>query len=353
MIRGAWLAACVALGCGAQDGSGEGPAAVDVAAGDGHACLLRSDGTVRCWGANDFGQLGDGTRTARPEPVEVVGAPPDVAQIDAQGNDTCALTAAGEVWCWGQNHRGQLGDGTLEVRDRPTRVEGLPPAAGLSVGGAHVCALAAAGEVWCWGWNAPGQLGDGSTEDRTRPVRASSAPPGVVTVEAGYDVSCALEGGGRLSCWGYEPDRPPGSVEGVRAVANGADHTCAAVESEVRCWGHEPGGLAVPIDGDRSYLVPGARRVAAAVDHVCAVTDAGEVWCWGKNDHGQLGDGSYRWSTEPVRAELGEPASSVAVGARHSCALTRTGGVRCWGANDLGQLGDGTGFESLVPVAPD
>lgn len=333
--------------------SGEaGPRAVGVAAGNAHSCVLDDTGRVRCWGANHFGQLGDGTTHGRLSPVEVVGLPADVVAIDAQGDTTCALDAGGAVWCWGHNHHGQLGDGTTEPRNRPALVQGLPPIEAISAGAAHVCAVDDEAGVWCWGWNGTGQLGDGTTDDRHAPTRARFAN-GAVAIEAGHLVSCAIDATRRVACWGHAPDAPDEPVAGVVDVANGADHTCAAlVGGGVRCWGAEPGGTATPAP-DEPYPLPDVRGVVAAVDHVCATDGAGGAFCWGKNDGGQLGDGTHAMHRMPSRVASTESIVAVAVGDAHSCAVDEDGGAWCWGRNDLGQLGDGTGIDSLIPVQPE
>jgi Regulator of chromosome condensation (RCC1) repeat len=181
--------------------------ALDVSAGGAHSCLLRSDGTVWCWGANDAGQLGDGTRDGeaceggvpcRPAPTQVVGLD-DVVEVQAGGRHTCARRADGGVWCWGANDTGQLGKGAEgEGSASPTRVGSLPAASALSAGDSHTCAVADRG-VYCWGANASGELGDSST-------RASPRPRGPLLgyerVSAGRGFTCARLVGGSTWCWG-------------------------------------------------------------------------------------------------------------------------------------------------------
>jgi len=144
---------------------------VSLSSGSFHTCAVKADGSAWCWGYNLKGRLGDGTLTSRSAPTAVSGLSSGVTQISAGGHQTCALKSDGSVWCWGSNQYGQIGDGTTTDRLVPTPVFGLPfPAAGVFCGGAHVCALLDRGALWCWGNNDSGRLGDATTQSRTLPV---------------------------------------------------------------------------------------------------------------------------------------------------------------------------------------
>jgi alpha-tubulin suppressor-like RCC1 family protein len=143
-----------------------------VSTGFSHTCILSDAGGALCWGANDSGQLGDGTTSSRTSPAEVSGLTSGVAAVAAGGRHTCALMVAGGVQCWGENRAGQLGDGTTTNRAAPVDVLGLNGVVAIAAGFEHTCALTATGEVSCWGSNVSGQLGDGSTTSRTSPVAA-------------------------------------------------------------------------------------------------------------------------------------------------------------------------------------
>ena len=173
-----------------------------IAPGAEHTCALTSSGGVKCWGRNNYGQLGDGTTTNRLTPVDVSGLEDDVQSIEAGVAHTCALTSSGGVKCWGRNDYGQLGDGTTTDRLTPVEVNGLAVAVqSIEAGAEYTCALTASGVTMCWGRNDYGQLGDGTTTDRLTPVEVSDLAVAVQAIAAGPEHSCALTSGD-IRCWG-------------------------------------------------------------------------------------------------------------------------------------------------------
>jgi len=231
-----------------------------IAAGEAFSCALTSAGGVRCWGGSEYGELGDGTTTRRLTPVAVSGLASGVAAIAVGYLHTCALTSAGGVKCWGENDYGQLGDGTTTDRHAPVDVSGLAGGVtAISAGGGHSCALTSAGGVKCWGSNYLGELGDGTTTRRLTPVGVSGLAGGVAGIAAGEAHSCALTSAGAVKCWGYNgygqlgdgtttdrhaPVAVSGLAAGVRAItAGGYGHTCALTSAgEVKCWGRNSSG---------------------------------------------------------------------------------------------------------------
>jgi len=174
-----------------------------ITAGGYHTCALTSGGGVKCWGFNFYGQLGDGTTIERHTPVDVSGLASGVSAITAGGYHTCARTSGGGIKCWGWNEYGQLGDGTTTTRLTKVNVSGL--ASGVSAITArwgHTCALTAEGGVKCWGWNNQGQLGDGTTDNRHTPVNVSGLSSGVSDIAAGKIHTCARTAEGGVKCWG-------------------------------------------------------------------------------------------------------------------------------------------------------
>ena len=357
------------------DVSGLTSGVMAIAAGNTHTCALTSGGGVKCWGDNFNGQLGDGTTTWRWTPVDVSGLTSGVTAIAASSQYTCALTSGGGVKCWGYNEYGQLGDGTQTDRLTPVDVSGLTSGvAAIAAGSTHGCALTSGGGVQCWGLNSSGQLGDGTTTARSTPVDVSGLASGVTTIAAGGGHTCALTDGGEAKCWGdngggqlgdgtttqrLTPVDVSGLTSGVTAIAAGGGHTCALTSSGgAQCWGFNGYGqlgdasttsTSTPLDV--MGLSVGVAAIAAGGYHSCALTSGGGVQCWGLNSTGQLGDGTTTTRSTPVDVSgLTSGVMAIAVGLYHTCALTTGGGVKCWGLNSSGQLGDGTTTRRSTPV---
>jgi hypothetical protein len=257
-------------------GFGTGPRplpgpAVDVTVGADHACAILSDGRVFCWGSNERGQLGGGNLLERSMDPIAVGGLPAVSQISAGWHHTCALTPAGQAYCWGANGGGQLGDGSSEDRSRPVRVSARARFGRLAAGSSHTCGLERDGTAWCWGDNGRGQLGVGGEAPGPAPVEADLA---FVSLTAGGTHSCALTEGGEAWCWG-------GNTYGQ--LGNGT-----LVDA--------PAPLRVSAGPIRFA------EVAAGGAHTCGRSTQGPLYCWGNNLNGQLGDGTRDNRLQPVEA---------------------------------------------------
>jgi alpha-tubulin suppressor-like RCC1 family protein len=168
------------------------------------SCVLRQSGAVYCWGSNFNGQLGAGLPDSyKTAPVAVVGLTNGVRSISAGGNHACAVKENGHVVCWGRNSNGQLGDGTFNLSNTPVEVDGITNAESVAAGGGHTCIVTTGGAAKCWGLNTQGQLGDGSTDQSSEPVQVSGLSSGVAQLTAGAAHTCALLDDGTVKCWGW------------------------------------------------------------------------------------------------------------------------------------------------------
>ncbi|MEW6402320.1 MAG: RHS repeat-associated core domain-containing protein [Chloroflexota bacterium] len=286
---------------------------------------------------------------------------------------TCAVTTTGGLMCWGKNNSGQLGDGTTTPSVIPVNVSGLMSGvASVTAGASHTCALTTGGGVKCWGYNSSGQLGDNSVTQRTTPVNVSGLTSGAAAVVAGSYHTCALTTAGGVKCWGQNgngqlgnnsttsssiPVNVNGLTSGVIAIAAGNWHTCALLSTgAVKCWGRNDNGQLG--DGTLSQrttpaavsgLSSGVTAITTGWTHSCAVLSSGGAKCWGNNTNGQLGDGTTTSSNVPVNVTgFAAAITSIKAGSAHTCARTTTGAVKCWGYNTDGEVGDGTTTQRLT-----
>lgn len=366
------------LGLGWAASSTELPPLQDIAtiaAGGEHTCALTTDGGIKCWGDNATHQLGDGTAIHRSTPVDVMGLGSGAAAIAAGDYHTCALTTGGGVKCWGANESGQLGDGTMTGRRTPVDVVGLESGmAAIATGGYHTCALTTGGGVKCWGWNRYGQVWEGTEEESNTPVDVEGLTDGVMAIAAGRFHTCALTVDSGVKCWGANesgqlgdgttvdrstPVDVVGLGSGVVAITAGGWHTCALTTGGgVKCWGANGAGQLGngtwtyrPTPEDVIGLGSSETAIVAGWNHTCVLIRDGGVRCWGWNRSGQLGDGTMTDRNRPVDVvDLGSGVTAIAAGGEHTCALITDSGAKCWGWNRHGQLGDGTWTDRRTPV---
>jgi alpha-tubulin suppressor-like RCC1 family protein len=334
----------------AQVGDGRtcGRALAQIAAGHDATCGLDGAGAAWCWGANDRGQLGDGTDRHRATPTQVAGGP--WKAIAAGYLRVCALAADDTAWCWGYGGFG-FGDGTTADAAVPRLATGALKWQALTVGLTHQCALATDGRAWCWGYNRHGQLGNGTTIDANAPVPVNGGPWSAIS--AGAYHTCAVGAVG-LACWGLGADGQLGS--GARgdstipqlvtvtpaatwlSVHAGGAHTCATRDDGMWCWGR--GARGAIGDGEQDDRLAPVKvssaswtSVAAGAGHTCGVT-GGALWCWGDDAAGVVGDGGDPDGVVATPVQIGTRTDWDVVGtavADHACALTTDGAAWCWG----------------------
>lgn len=305
-----------------------------------YTCVRTVSGGVYCWGITQWCSIGSDPPPApsfwNPAVAEVyrMDLGGEAAQISVGRFGACAVMVDGLLRCWGKNQFGVVGDGT-ETCTGATPVT-VNVGDGIEVqqvasGHAHTCVVTKAGEVKCWGAGAAGQLGHGKVDQEIDASTTFAVPLNVDAhaVAGGFQHTCAIVGESRkVRCWGSNGS---GELGRDSAVEDGAPPSASTMD--------------VDLGPDVSMV-----QVACGVAFTCALSDAGQVFCWGRNDHGQLGYGAIgdvgggTPDLSPLAAgplQLDEPALQIAVGAFHVCALLRSGGLSCWGRSDVGQLGLG------------
>ena len=357
-----------------------GKTVTSISSGGNFSCAIAS-GAAFCWGEGGNGELGIGIRANSNVPMSVLSTSAlqgkTFTQVEAGQNHACAI-ASGAAYCWGYNQSGQIGDNTRNSSNTPVPVIATGVLAGkvvtvISAGQNHSCAIAS-GAAYCWGSNNEGALGDGSQSWSFVPVAINST---LVTMGSTYEVSvgmghsCALTAG-KANCWGsgtsgqlgnstYSNSNTPTPVitEGVldgksiTDIASGTQHTCVVASGAAYCWGSGDYGALGNSDG-QSYSNPVAvstagvlagktvTAIATGLRHTCAIA-SGDIYCWGNNDQGQLGNSSNITSYVPVLvtksgALSGKSITAIVAGNLHTCAIA-SGAVFCWGNNRQGQIG--------------
>ncbi|MEO8797693.1 MAG: hypothetical protein ABI551_07405 [Polyangiaceae bacterium] len=322
-----------------------------IACGDFHDCARMANGTVRCWGRNRDGELGDGGAVNGVKTPASVAGLSDVAQVAVGSDFSCARFTNGTVSCWGSGKI--LGDGNDVQKVKPSPVKGITGAVDLQAGGYVACVKTRAGAAKCWGLDA---------------VVKGGPTSGVAKISASGAHACVLTDDGTVKCWGegaWAPTARPTfadpPVSSARALSSGDSFACTlAPGGAVSCFGrNEQGELGANPDEDNHITpvavrdVAGIAQIASAESHTCAVGTDGSLTCWGSNTEGELGRGTT--TTQELAAKVSGLSNVVAVapGADHVCATTRDGATWCWGANKYGQIGDGTTDARLRPVKID
>lgn len=367
-----------------------------LALGYKHSCFILSDKTVSCWGSNQYGQLGHGKKTQAEVEDEILNSDkfpteeekeeliknlysskPTIVRdsnkiaitgaikISASENHTCALLEGGNVKCWGWNSYGQLGNAELNTQNKQASstavdvneadLQGIK-AISISVGNQYSCALLEAGDIECWGKRPNGfSTSNLSAITDKEPIQLAAASAH----------ACVVTEDNQVQCWGDSDNGKLGHTENTEQVVTGIDnallvsskgnHSCALLDNgRVRCWGSNLRGQVGNGDGGSvtsTVNIPTKNVInlsqvislSSGDNHNCAVTQLGQVKCWGNNDNGQLGftsTGSYKQQFSPRVAASGiSTAIEVSVSQNHSCARLNNDDIYCWGQNDLGQLG--------------
>jgi alpha-tubulin suppressor-like RCC1 family protein len=338
------------------------------------ACALVDPGEAYCWGGNGSGQLGNDSTDESSIPVEnqiLI----NMATVVASGPaaDFACGVASGIAYCWGDNSKGQLGNGSTTSSSMAVAVEGIPAGvdvADVAVGYVSACALTTGGAVYCWGDNALGELGNNTTTSSSMALAVQGLSSGVTAISVGLAYACAVLTDGTAECWGNNENatlgdnsqtvsKVPTPVQGltdVATIAAGWYSTCAVTTAgAVECWGAnlydglgngDPATSASLVPTPVSGLSSGATAVSVGPEATCAIVNGG-VSCWGWQS---LGNGSSQATPTPTPVSgFTSGATSLSVGTDSACAVV-AGAVECWGFNGAGQLGDGAPGNYLVPT---
>jgi alpha-tubulin suppressor-like RCC1 family protein len=359
---------------------------VAISGGVGHTMALYGDDTVRTWGDNGDGQLGDSTNTIDERNIPgTVSSLSNIVAVAAGGSHSLALGVDGTIKAWGSNESGQLGDGTNSDWDAPTPVNGLDGVVAIAGGFRHTVALKVAlkndgavydGTVLTWGNNKYGQLGYGTDTDTSSSPKQVGGLTNIVASVAAGDFHTVVLQKGTVWAWGanhfgqlgYSTDtdtssspKQVGGLTSIVAVAAGSYHTVALKnDGTVWTWGLNGDGQLGYSTGTGTNTsrntptkvsgITNVIAVAAGGYHTVALKNDRTVWTWGYNEDGELGNGTNANSNSPVQASNLTGVVAVAAGLYHTFALRSDGSIYAWGYNGYGQLGDGTNTNRNSPT---
>jgi len=347
---------------------------VQLATGENHSLILNSNGTIYSWGANNFGQLGNSTEidSLKPTPVEDKFGDEDIISVAAGAFHSIALSDDGNLWAWGWNMYGQLGDGSQKNRNTPKKINSISKVKAVSAGYSHTIALKDDGTVWAWGQNDSGQLGNNSTKDSSYPVQVYGLK-NIVSISANGKHNLALDSDGNIWFWGenwggqlgelFSSIKIPRALtlpkdnDGnnlVPAYISAGKYHCIALmfDGSVWTWGFNPFN---DLDSSTSNPVKvegldNVIRISAGNDYNLALKRDGSLWAWGLNGFGQLGNGTKEDSSTPKLVAISNNIDSICAGNSFNLALDKNENFFSWGLNKYGQLGDETTENRTTPV---
>lgn len=359
-----------------------------IAVGESHACAvvnLTGTRSVKCWGLNSSGQLGDGTNNSSTTPVDVLNST-GATDVAASRRSTCAVIS-GAVKCWGANSVGELGDNTGVNKNSPVQAVGLTSGFDMvAMGGDndngynYGCAKNTSGAVYCWGANYMGQGGYSGGGVLWTPNLVSSMSSNISSISAGGVTTCAVNTSGSVACMGNTTGFQFGNYWGsakpqlqdvlglgstINQVGLGRYTSCATLSTgAVKCWGansqSQIGDGTATLTGTPTSavgLTSNVTKVVSGGDYngfyfSCALINDGTVKCWGNNQVGQVGVGTAttNYPTPTAVSSLSGVVDIAAAHEAHVCAVINDGTVKCWGRNDVGQLGNNSTTNSSVPV---
>ncbi|MGB3887016.1 protein kinase domain-containing protein [Gordonia sp. (in: high G+C Gram-positive bacteria)] len=336
----------------------------------GTACAVQN-GDLFCWGDNEFSQIGDGGTGTHNTPVKVPGLTNVTAvsignyrsKNDGYPTTACAI-ADGDVYCWGANRYGQVGDGSTEGRQAPVKVPGLGKSTAIRTAAGTTCAVSVDKELFCWGSGEAGMIGTGNTAEVVATPQKVTALKNVSYVAGDGSTMCAIAGDDNSAyCWGGNDDGQIGNgtttqtstpvkvqnLKNVTSISVGGSYdrekdlyhrsSCAVADGKVYCWGNAvdgPGNRTVPVEVSG---IEDPKQVSVDVQGACVV-DGSAAQCWGNNTFGQLGNGNTEDQMKPTPVTGLTNVKAITTGQSSTCAMDESNEVYCWGASSRGNIGN-------------
>lgn len=368
-----------------------GQAYLEVAAGFRHSCGITNSNVLKCWGDNSKGQLGDGTTTSSSIPLVITSgvtySKVAVSGYNGGGYHTCAITTDGDLYCWGANSNGEVGDNTTVDKSSPVLIDSGTKYSFVRVGGNSTCGITTTGVLKCWGLNTSGLLGDGTTVRKLVPTVIDS---GQNYIDVGVsDVSaCGVTSGNKLKCWGgntyynlgnwtntsstvpvaIDANENYSSVSVAGGTLNASPTSACGVTTTggLKCWGANNGHMVFDVTSQFNSIKQINQsltfsKVSIGLSSMCGITPSNDLYCWGSNNMGQVGDRTNLDRDYPILIDPGIKYAMVDVGAStqtstqysYACGITMAGVLKCWGSNTSSKLGDGTTVAKNKPKVID
>lgn len=367
------------------------PASTQISAKGDSTCAIYNNQTY-CWGDNIFGQLGNGSKKNSEIPEIILPSTEGTTKfygiVTLSDRHACGITYDNyyNISCWGNNKEGQLGtsdyiDYKIQHKiDMPTNINFYA----ITAGGFNTCAIGLDFKSYCWGRGMDGELGNSQYKNNSNKPVYVTMPRDVDffrSISAGENHICAVADG-KIYCWGANKNGELGdgttkpnsniptqvampAIKHISAISAGEHHTCAIADGKIYCWGANESGqlgnantesksnIPVPVSISDD-IIKNISAISAGDRHTCAIAD-GKIYCWGANESGQLGNGSYDNSNTPVPIktvpEVKGGFVSISAGANHTCANSTINNiVYCWGSNASGQIGNGTHENQTTPI---
>ncbi len=309
-----------------------------VSLGKFHSSAITTNGDLYCWGYNSKGAVGNGTKVHQTIPTKVLA---NVRSISLGCHYSAAITTSRDLYCWGNNSNGQVGNGT--TTDQVTPVKVLNNVKSIALGLHHSAAITTSGDLYCWGANSHGQIGNDTRVDQLFPIKILTD---VKSISLGDYHSAAITNNGDLYCWGCNSfgeigngttsiqNTPTKVLTNVKSVSLSDDYSAAiTTNGDLYCWGRNfygqvGNGTSVDLHIPTKVL-SNVESIDLSTDHSAAITTNGDLYCWGYNLNGQIGNYSTTNQTKPIK--ILSNIKSVSLGYSHSSAITTNGDLYCWG----------------------